>query len=256
MAKKEEQPISPLSIPLEKAHTEIRETDLADIPQKKITQKEFLKIIYKQVDEKIENHKKTGHSQGYLKAVLLALLFAPFLFKAGADIYDMAKPHITELLGIPAPQPEKETAVPSAGTGNGNLAKALAEQNSAFINKLTKLMAMQEKKSFAKLNKLIEAKVKTEAFQKVIIVRNDSEASFSFKLEKKLLFELSGLDMDDPITGAKLFKKIKSVELLIAMVDSFNRMLLNASQHKISEFHVKNAVEGKRQTLKRLQELK
>jgi hypothetical protein len=92
--------------------------------------------------------------------------------------------------------------------------------------------------------------------QKVVIFRPEYPGAYSFEAEKTKIYELGGMDIDDPVTGMGKMSKINSAEVLMAMIESFDRITLNAAQYNTSEFHVKNAIESKKLAFKRLQELK
>lgn len=79
--------------------------------------------------------------------------------------------------------------------------------------------------------------------------------TFSIKHEKKILLEIAGIDIDDPIKNTMKIRNIGSIKTLNELMVSFDRILSNAKEHKISNFHIESAKKGKRQAEQRLKEL-
>lgn len=79
--------------------------------------------------------------------------------------------------------------------------------------------------------------------------------TFSIKYEKKKLMEISGIDIDDPIKNTMKIRNIGSIKELNDLMVCFDRILVNAKKHKVSDFHVQSAKKGKRQAEQRLKEL-
>ncbi len=145
----------------------------------------------------------------------------------------------------------RQASAPPAGKGNAAIAAPVND-------KLLKTLAEQNKKigeSLAILSKAFDRFSKQE-IQKVVVISNEAPGRFSFKMEKKKLLEISGIDLDDPIAGTEITSNINSAEVLMAMIDSFNRILSKGGEDGVTGFYVKNALAGKTQTLKRLKEIR
>lgn len=234
-----EEKVSPLSLPLDKENTMPDENKSdADNPEskdlKRVSQKKFADIILKRVDERIAQRRSRRRMLPGLGIILIVLFAAPFFFRAGSDIYDILKSRLPslEFYGLD---------FSSAPAGDTPENEAINLQIAGNLNKLLKLQEKLLKKST----------------QKVVVIYPERAGTFSFKREKKRLYELSGLDIDDPIQGSKVIEKIKSVELLVAMVESFDRIIDNAGRkNEVSGFHVKNSIEGKRMALKKIRQLR
>lgn len=164
--------------------------------------------------------------------LLLAMFLFPFLFNLGSELYLLARTAVmAQMGGLPsatAPSPQ-----PSSGKSDTD----------KMIDSLALVIANQEK-------------IMRDNGQKVVIIHPDYAGVSSYDDEKSKVKELTGIDLDDPVAGSDKFGKIKSAEILSAAINSFDRILLNASQNNSSEFRVKNTLEAKKQALKRLQELR
>lgn len=255
--------INPLSMPLEKSPT-FDSSQIKEIPQifrkpgeptdktapekpetgsppssekmreqrKTLTEKELFKKLYERIDEQVEKRTVSGKRPFlYFGLILLAVFLSPFLFYGGTDLYHLSRGYLFEYFGVMPTLSDKY------------FSQTLASQNREIIKELGVLVRTQKE-------------IVKSGIQKVVVINNEPGGTFSFKFEKKKLFELSGIDIDDPIKGTKKIGKIKSVDVLIAIMDSFNRILWNGAQYGVSNFHIKNVIEGKRQALKKLQELK
>ncbi len=164
--------------------------------------------------------------------LLLAMFLFPFFFNLGSELYLLARTALMAQMGglqaahqPPAQQP----------TGKS--------ESDKVIDSLALVIANQEK-------------LLRDTGQRVVIIHPDYAGTFSYDDEKGKVKELAGIDLDDPITGSDKIGKIKSSELLSAIIRSFDRILLNAAQNNLSEFRLKNTLEAKKQALKRLQELR
>jgi len=215
--------VSPLSLPLDKESSlpDENETGASELESKEMkrkSQKKFADVILKRVDERIAQRRGRRRLFPQLGIILLVLFTAPFFFRAGSDMYDVLKSKLPYYLEFYG------LDFPST-PGDG-------EPDSAAVNRQI-------------------------APQKVVIIYPEQQGTFSFKREKKRLYELSGLDIDDPVRGSSIIGKIKSVELLALMVESFDRIIDNAGKKKeVSWFHVKNAREGKQMALERIRQLR
>ena len=236
---------SPLAIPLDKNSMH---GDNEPAP-KRTSQKEFLNKIFTRIDQKID--RRVGASltlPGFVK-VLLLLFIAPFIILTAADIYKgWMQPYFAQYGLGTAPQP-----APSAVKTEVGGLRAVLKQNEALVTKL----ATQNRELSKKLSSLIDLQkkqLKKEPY-KVIVLPGQGTESFSFKQEKKRLYEISGIDIDDPVSE-KAIKKVKSTEVLLAMIGSFNRILLNSDHKSVTEFHLKNTAKAKRLTLKLVRQRK
>lgn len=240
-----EDKFSPLAIPLDK---NTMPGDKEPAP-KRITQKEFLSKIFTRMDQKLDRRVGAAITMPRFVKVLLLLFIAPFIILTAADIYKgWIQPSLAQFGLGAAPQP----ASPGVKTEADNL-QAVLKQNEALVKKL----ATQNRELSKKLSSLIDLQkkqLKKEPFKVIVIPGNGTE-TFSFKQEKKRLYEISGLDIDDPVSE-KTIGKVKSTEVLLAMIGSFNRILLNSDHKSVSEFHLKNTAKAKRLTLKILRQLK
>lgn len=163
--------------------------------------------------------------------LLLAMFLFPFFFNLGSELYLLARTAAMAQMGGLQAAPEPATK-PS---GKSDFDKV--------IDSLALVIANQEK-------------LLRDTGQRVVIIHPEYTGTFSYDDEKGKVKELAGIDLDDPVTGSDKIGKIKSAELLSAIIRSFDRILLNAAQNNLSEFRVKNTLEAKKQALKRLQELR
>lgn len=236
--------ISPLAIPLEKEPSPPEEPFLGERRQqgsKRISQKEFLEKIFAKIDEKVEDALKKRASFPGTITILLILLVSPFIIHAGSDLYDTVKAQLI----VP------EVVKPVAGEKDD--LRAVLKQNEALVEKLAKQNRILSKK----LTTLIEVqeRIAKKEPDKIVVFPSGSPTVFSMKREKKVLYEISGIDIDDPITE-KSINKVKSVQILLAMVEIFNRMLINSDHSSVSDFHSKNIVKAKRLVIKKLRQIK
>lgn len=217
----------------------------------KRAQKELLQSVYKRIDERINNHPGLRQWKPSWPFILILFIVFPFFFQMGSEFYGFAKVQLSPL-GVSEPPasklaptaPEKPVAKVESGVPPEMFQKLL-EQNSRIIN--------QNRDLLEKISKM--PKPVSKVSNKIIVI-HDEPGIFSLEAEKKKIYEIGEIDFDDPIAGTKALKDIKSTELLLMLVDSFNRILLNADSHPVSDFHIKNAIEGKRQAMARLRELK
>jgi len=86
-------------------------------------------------------------------------------------------------------------------------------------------------------------------------IEESAPKTFSIKYEKKRLLEIAGIDIDDPIKNTMKIRNIGSARTLNSLLLSFNRILTNAKEYKVSDFHVQSAKKGKRQAEERMKEL-
>lgn len=163
--------------------------------------------------------------------VLLAMFLFPFFFHAGTDLYMLARAALFSKVEAV----KQQAGRPDSDSGG-----------QAEHKELEKLTAMLEN----------QTKILGEGAGKVVIIHPPYPSAFSFDSEKAKIYELGGVNLDDPPAVADKLEKVKSVELLYALMESLDRVVLNAAQNNVSEFHVKNAIEWKKRALKRLQELR
>lgn len=167
-----------------------------------------------------------------LWTMITAMFLFPFFFNFGSDLYLLIRAAIVGRGG----SLWRAAAPPSQPP-------AAKSDTDKMIDSLAVVMANQEK-------------LLRDSGQRVVIIHPDYAGAFSYDAEKAKVKELSAIDLDDPVTGSDKFGKIKSVEVLSAVIESLDRILLNAAQSNISEFRVKNVMEAKKQSLMRLQELR
>lgn len=228
---------SPFSMPLEKG-TDI----LADPAAKKTAGEEGPKHEVKRAPQEAAPPAKAAHTADVqchgprFWRLLLAMFLFPFFFNLGSELYLLARTAIMAQMGglqTAAPPP----AQPSPGKSDAD----------KLIDSLAVVIANQEK--------LLRDAGQSDA-GRVVIIHPDYAGTFLYDAEKGKIKELAGIDLDDPLAGSDKFGKIKSAEVLSAVIGSFDRILLNAAQNNVSEFRVKNTLEAKKQALKRLQELR
>lgn len=231
-----EETVNPLSLQLDKKNhlADDSEADAAKLDPKeakRISQKKFADTILKRVNERIAQRGNRQSQFPKLGIIFFVLFAAPLFLRAGNDMYDLLKsklPYYLEFYGIDFPS-----------------APVIAEHGD-----------LDSKVAIDKFLKLQEKMLKKSA-QKVVIIYPERSGTFSLKREKKKLYEISGLDIDDPVKSSGVIGKIRSLELLVAMVESFDRILDSAGENgKVSGFHVKNAIEGKRLALARIRQLR
>jgi hypothetical protein len=91
----------------------------------------------------------------------------------------------------------------------------------------------------------------------VIVVKVPSREKFDLAYEKQKVIELSGVDLDDPITSSKLFDRIKSRDVVKELIRSFNAIIAAARDHdEVSDFMKKNALTAKKHAARRLKKLR
>lgn len=167
-----------------------------------------------------------------LWTMIVAMFLFPFFFNLGSELYLLIRAAIVGQMGglrLGATPPSRPSAVKS--------------DTDKMIDSLALVIANQEK-------------LLRDAGQRVVIIHPGYAGLFSYDDEKGKVKELTGIDLDDPVAGSDKFGKIKSSEILSSVIGSFDRILLNAAQNNLSEFRVKNVMEAKKQSLKRLQELR
>ena len=238
--------LSPLAIPLEKEPRPPEESAAGEgqtqqSAVKRISQKEFLDKISARIDEKVEDALKKRPAFPGTITILLILFLSPLIINAGDSLYDYIKAQVTVPAAV-TPVTDKKDDLRAVLKQNEALVKKLAGQNRILSKKLTALIRVQEKIAKKKPNK-------------VVVLPSSGPAVFSMKREKKILYEISGIDIDDPITE-KSINKIKSVQILLAMIESFNRILINSDHMSVSSFHLKNIVKAKRLVVKKLRQIK
>ncbi|GMT41601.1 MAG: hypothetical protein IEMM0002_0012 [bacterium] len=237
--------VTPLSLPLDKDTTtlpnisSINDVDDATPQQaesrpKRVSQKEFIEKVLKRVEERISQRRGRRSWLPGFWIVFLTLFLAPFFFRAGNDIYDTLRSKLSFYMGsyglFYKPDSAKNSTVNTVTDGT------IAENLNELIKQQQKIM-----KNYPR---------------KVIVIHPERMGVFSLKREKKRLYELSGLDIDDPVKGSDIIEKINSVEILVLMMESFDRIIDNAKGESVSKFHIKNAVEGKRKAIKRIRKLR
>lgn len=139
----------------------------------------------------------------------------------------------------------------------------LGEWLSAFEKSNRELVASLEKQTAAIL-RLAEKKpgiIKVESpkgkASKIIVVKVPSREKFDLNYEKQKIYELAGVDMDDPITSAKLFNVIKSRDVLKELIRSFNLIIAASRDHdEISDFLKSNSMTGKKYATRRLKKVR
>lgn len=169
---------------------------------------------------------EAGSAFSFLK-ILLAMFLFPFFFQIGTELYGLAR---TQIMGA-----QKGSANQKAQGGSGGTDAAVLEKLSQILANQARLM---------------------EEGGKVVIIHPALPGQFAFDAEKTKLYELSGINLDDPVSGVNKLAQTKSVELLYSVMESCDRVVLNAAASNISEFHVKNAIEWKKRAIKRLQDLR
>ena len=246
-----ESKLSPLAIPLEKAASPPDESAAGEeqaqqaAAPKRISKKEFLDKVYVRIDEKIEDAFKKRTAFPGTAMILLILFISPLVINAGSDLYDMIKAKA-------APTAVVETVVEPAANNKEDL-RAVLKQNEKLVEKLARQNITLSKKLTSLIK--VQEKIAKKEPDKVVILPSGGVSTFSMKREKKLLYEISGIDIDDPIT-AKSIDKIKSTQIMLAMIDSFNRILVNSDQSSVSDFHRNNTVKAKRLVVKKLRQTK
>lgn len=159
--------------------------------------------------------------------IFAALFLFPFFYHLGSELYLLARTAIMAKYGPPA---SVAPVVVAKGT----------------VDELNKTMAA-----------ILDGQQKLiQEGQKVIIIHSDYAGAFSYEHEKRKILELCGFDIDDPVNLADRFSKIKSTELLGTVMESLDRIVLNAAQNGVAEQHLKNTIEVKKMALKRIQELR
>ncbi len=210
--------VSPLSVPLVKNPT----TNSAPIAglndDKKTDDKKIEKSGTKATAQKTEVPSKTvsGKTPFPFAQILVTAFLLPFFYNTGTESYLFAVSYIEDYYGLKLTSQSRASAL----TGTRDAGKKPADSDA----------------------------------KKILVITNQT-GTFSFKFEKQKLLELAGIDIDDPINGTETINKIKSPEILITAIDSFSNIILNGRGKDVSDFHLKNSIEGKKLATKRLRKL-
>lgn len=221
MADKKPDSKSPLSIPLDKGE---------GVPPRQTPPRTGAEPSYGYKTFERPPQPETGGGLRFWM-VMVAMFLFPFFFHAGTDLYKLARAALSSKVDSMKEQTDK----PEADSGR-----------QAELKELEKLTAILEH----------QTKILGEGAGKVVIIHPSYPSAFSFDSEKAKIYELVGINLDDPPAVANKIEKVKSVELLYSLMESLDRVVLNAAQNNVSDFHVKNAIEWKKRALKRLQELR
>lgn len=231
--------ISPFSIPLEKG------TDIMAEPAPKKMAGEAGPAVMSEEPKRAakdapEEAAPSRGAQGVvvyyrgprLWTMIAAMFMFPFFFSFGSELYLLIRAAVVgQMGGLRSAATPRSPAPPGKNDAD------------KMIDSLAVVIANQEK-------------LLRDNGQRVVIIHAGYAGSFSYDAEKAKVKELAAIDLDDPVAGSDKFGKIKSAEVLSAVIESLDRILLNAAQNNISEFRVKNVMEAKKQSLIRLQELR
>ncbi len=174
-----------------------------------------------------------------LGIILVVLFLFPFFFNLGSELYLLARTAIMAQMGSRSSAPAQE----GSALKSSSAIQPLKSDSDKIIDSLALVIANQEK-------------LMGDGAQRVLIIHPDYAGTFSYDAEKQKIEQLAGIDLDTPLAGTDKMGKIRSAEILSLVIESLDRVLLNAAQYDLSEFHVKNALEAKKQALKRLQEIR
>lgn len=202
----------------------------------------------------------------YIKLFFTIVIAAPVAVLLSLMAFDFYS-GVAVSLGLknepPAQAPLRPEPKPVAETND-----KLGQWLSAFEKSNRKLTASLEKQTLA-ISKLADKKpqvikvetpkvkeTKTRA-PKIIVVKVPTREKFDLNYEKQKIYELAGVDMDDPITSAKPFNVIKSRDVLKELIRSFDLIIAASRDHdEISDFLKSNAMTGKKHTTRRLKKVR
>lgn len=91
---------------------------------------------------------------------------------------------------------------------------------------------------------------------KIVVVKVPTAEKFDLAYEKQKILELSGVDIDDPVSGSKPFDAVKSRDALKEVIRSLDAIIAASRDHaEVGDFLKGNALEAKklaRQALSRM----
>ncbi len=252
-----------------------REKDMFPLNEEDIAQ------AFGDVDTEPEEPVEKEHSTGFFRLFITIVLAAPvaaFLTLIVMDIY----PPIAETIGLRSATitalPEDSVTKPGKADSFTALLKAMQKSNkslAAAMNRqadaIKKLAA--KKPGTVKVTippiKIPEIKIPPIKFpaqpkaqvsitqQKIVVVRVPSREKFDLAYEKQKILELSGVDLDDPVTGSQIFSKIKSWDALKEVIRSLDDIIAAARDHdEVTDFLKANALKAKKYATKRLSVLR
>lgn len=92
---------------------------------------------------------------------------------------------------------------------------------------------------------------------KVIVVKTPTVEPFDLGYEKLKIFQLCGVDLDDPISGPGKFSNIESVEVVKEVIHSLDLILASSKENKdISPFILGNALKGRKFAIEQMKKIK
>jgi len=200
-------------------------------------QKDFVKYILRKVELKVDEAIKAQEPPPKPKfpfiLILVTIAIAPFLYNGGTDLYLMGKKQLQQNIKILLPAQMVPVSTEKAPTASKD----------TLLKILNKIATAQEKLS-------------KDGIQKVVVLSPSEDYTFNYSFEKKKILEISGIDIDDPVIGSKAISKIKSSQVLIELIDTFNKIIMSGPQYNVSSFRIKNIIEAKKQALKKLKKLR
>ncbi len=245
-------------------------------------------IIYGRRETDNDDGEKTDESRrpavngsiSYLKlflAIVLAAPFATLLALTVMELYPGGAGDQETVVTEPVKLPDKEPAVVAKQPRPNNdqnvkivaMLDSINKTNRSLVTALQKqteaILKIAEKKPEAATGEetgpapVQEIKVDIPKMPppKVIVVKVPSRDRFDLSYEKQKVLQLSGVDLDDPVTGAGQFGKIQSRDALKETIRSLDAIIAASRDHQeVSDFIKTNALAAKKFASQRLKSLK
>ncbi|HEB71416.1 MAG TPA: hypothetical protein ENI77_02200 [Nitrospirae bacterium] len=205
----------------------------------------------------------------YIKLFFTIVISAPVAVLLSLIVYDvysgvavslgLQKERIVQAPARPAPL-EKKAA--KTDDRSGEWIKAFAKSNRKLTASLEKqtsaiLKLANRKPQIVKVESRKQGKKKKVSNPKIIVIKVPSREKFDLNYEKQKVYELAGVDLDDPVTSAKPFNAIKSRDVLKELIRSFNLIIAASRDHdEVSDFLKSNAMTGKGYATLRLKKIR
>jgi len=205
------------------------------------------------------------HVVSYIKLFFTIVISAPVAVFLSLMVYD-AYSGFAVSVGLKKEMPVHESARPAPlvktddklgewlnafDKSNRRLGASLEKQTSAILKLANK------KPQIVKVENRRKGKKTKASDTKIIVIKVPSREKFDLNYEKQKIYELAGVDMDDPITNAKPFNAIKSRDVLKELIRSFNLIIAASRDHdEVGDFLKNNAMTGKKHATRRLKKVR
>ncbi len=192
-------------------------------------------------------------------AVLLSLIVYD-VYSGAAVSFGLKKERIVQAPVQPAPVVKTDDKLgewlSAFKKSNRKLVASLEKQTSAISKLANKKPQIVKIETPIKVETPKGKKTKTKE-PRIIVIKVPSREKFDLNYEKQKIYELAGVDMDDPVTSAKPFNAIKSRDVLKELIRSFNLIIAASRDHdEVSDFLKSNAMTGKKYATRRLKKIR